>query len=1004
MRRLQERSWSAGGKGLSLARFVAGGALAAACLLLPASAVVAGTSWQWYTVDTHVHSVISGDAYPDLPIIARNAQAVGINAVMIGDHNLASSFPVSGVTANNVPMDDALSRWYPGTYGSLSSSTKALVTSPVHTGTYSLHLASTSSTAGESYERAKRGSNFRSGDDVITFSLYPTRLDPGSGLYISASVGGDQTIETPTGYTTTSGAVLPGKSNVFIYYFGAPPPSSFYGNARVVATPLSTSYCDKSFQLNSWITCTVRLDHTLPAIPTAEKPLDYDAFTELKMAAVANGGTADGYFDTYSARATAPIAAADEYTYRSTFVHNYDTSTFKIFPGVEMGVGKHTHRFNFDITSPSQFVSYQNGVDGIPTAQQTGFPTQVDHPALPGGISSSEAVSTNADGSDLMEVRLQAMIDTWDGILKKGVPLIGTWSSENHRGLFSGSSQETEVYAPALDFDSLMHSLFEGRAYMAPSSFGANHVIFNLDTGSTAPYPARYPIYLSSAQTSFHVHLAITGGISSGSSVVWITNGATSSSDSANGSYNATKSIAISGGSTYVRAELRSSGGLQTAMSEPIFFVPVAGLPSGMSYHVETVSSPTGPVYSKALTSGITASGWNSTSQQLSLTLTDTAGALAELRVATGSLAPTGVTVDGSTVAAAPDLGTFQAATGSSWFYDSAARLIYLKAKHTTTTASVVVRFGTSGGGNQAPTANPVSLNATSAVSTPWTPSVSDPNGNPLTCSIVSQPAHGAATVQTNCSSGTYTSNAGFTGADSFSYKANDGSLDSAPATVSVNVTSGGGGGGSVAFVQQKTASAASTTLPVALPAASRAGDALVAAVALAAGSSASVSSVTDSASGTWTKGPVGYLTGTNSRVEIWYRLGAPSLTSVTVTLSAAKSAAASVSEWSGVATASAVDASASGSGASSTTVATPSLATTNATDLIVGAVNYPATAASTLTSASFTSLTNFDSSTSVHGRAAYARTSSAGTYKATWTLSAVSGGNGEAILALKAA
>ncbi len=95
--------------------------------------------------------------------------------------------------------------------------------------------------------------------------------------------------------------------------------------------------------------------------------------------------------------------------------------------------------------------------------------------------------------------------------------------------------------------------------------------------------------------------------------------------------------------------------------------------------------------------------------------------------------------------------------------------------------------------GNRAPTAGPVSVNATSAVSTPWTPVVSDPNGDPLTCTLVTLPSHGTATL-TSCSGGTYTSTGGYTGPDSFTYRANDGSLNSPTATVTATVSSGGGG------------------------------------------------------------------------------------------------------------------------------------------------------------------------------------------------------------------
>jgi hypothetical protein len=213
----------------------------------------------------------------------------------------------------------------------------------------------------------------------------------------------------------------------------------------------------------------------------------------------------------------------------------------------------------------------------------------------------------------------------------------------------------------------------------------------------------------------------------------------------------------------------------------------------------------------------------------------------------------------------------------------------------------------------------------------------------------------------------------------------------------------GGGGGGPVALVQQKTAGGSGVaTLPVTLDAPSGAGNTLVATIGLAAGSSASVSSVTDSSSATWTKGPVGFQSGSNSRVETWYRLGGPSVSGVTVNLSIAKSAAVTVSEWSGVG--SVVDVSANGNGASATSVATPSLTTLNANDLVIAAINYHANTTATLASSGFTSLNDFTASTSVHGRAAYLRTTTTGSYQALWSLPVVSGGHGSAILALKAA
>jgi len=209
----------------------------------------------------------------------------------------------------------------------------------------------------------------------------------------------------------------------------------------------------------------------------------------------------------------------------------------------------------------------------------------------------------------------------------------------------------------------------------------------------------------------------------------------------------------------------------------------------------------------------------------------------------------------------------------------------------------------------------------------------------------------------------------------------------------------GGGGGGGIALVRQVAASEASnSTLAVPLTGGTTAGDGFVAAIALKAGSSASVSSVQDSSGATWTRGAAGFLTGTDSRVELWYRLGAPSLSSVTITLSAAKSAAAELSEWSGLA---AADKAAGASNASATTAATPTITTTAPFDLVIGAINYPNSVTSTLSTGGFSPLLDFGYSTTVHGRAAYDRTTGTGTYQAAWTLSGVSGGAGGAVLAL---
>ncbi|MGI8653732.1 MAG: ExeM/NucH family extracellular endonuclease [Pyrinomonadaceae bacterium] len=66
-----------------------------------------------------------------------------------------------------------------------------------------------------------------------------------------------------------------------------------------------------------------------------------------------------------------------------------------------------------------------------------------------------------------------------------------------------------------------------------------------------------------------------------------------------------------------------------------------------------------------------------------------------------------------------------------------------------------------------------------------------DAAGNSLTAVKVSDPAHGSVTLNSN-GSFTYTPAAGFSGADSFTYKANNGTFDSNTATVNINVAGGG--------------------------------------------------------------------------------------------------------------------------------------------------------------------------------------------------------------------
>jgi hypothetical protein len=86
--------------------------------------------------------------------------------------------------------------------------------------------------------------------------------------------------------------------------------------------------------------------------------------------------------------------------------------------------------------------------------------------------------------------------------------------------------------------------------------------------------------------------------------------------------------------------------------------------------------------------------------------------------------------------------------------------------------------------------ANNQAINVIKNTATPVTLTATDPNNDPLTYTIVSQPAHGGVTPTTinGPAARTYTPTTDYLGTDSFTFKANDGTLDSNTATVNINV------------------------------------------------------------------------------------------------------------------------------------------------------------------------------------------------------------------------
>ncbi len=91
---------------------------------------------------------------------------------------------------------------------------------------------------------------------------------------------------------------------------------------------------------------------------------------------------------------------------------------------------------------------------------------------------------------------------------------------------------------------------------------------------------------------------------------------------------------------------------------------------------------------------------------------------------------------------------------------------------------------------NDAPTAQGQSLTTPQGTALAVTLGGTDPDGDALTFAVLAPPAHGA--LSGTPPSLTYTPPAGYSDSDSFTFKANDGTLDSNVATVALTVTGGG--------------------------------------------------------------------------------------------------------------------------------------------------------------------------------------------------------------------
>ena len=138
--------------------------------------------------------------------------------------------------------------------------------------------------------------------------------------------------------------------------------------------------------------------------------------------------------------------------------------------------------------------------------------------------------------------------------------------------------------------------------------------------------------------------------------------------------------------------------------------------------------------------------------------------------------------------------GTFAIDSAGAWTYAaSSAHNEFAAGSTHTDTFSVASSDGTLtsvtiniAGSNDTPVANAQSFGTDKDTAVPVTLSGSDVDGDSLAFTVLSGPVHG--TLSGSGANRTYTPDPGYLGPDSFSYVANDGTLDSAAATVSLNV------------------------------------------------------------------------------------------------------------------------------------------------------------------------------------------------------------------------
>lgn len=573
-------------------------------------------------IETHVHSAFSADAVADVGVLAAAARRLGYDAVFLTDHNEGSAYQIDGHTANRRTLDEDDRGWKVFRRGVVSTSAATMENDTAYQGVRAFRLALSSPSAGTIGLWARRGPLVTAGPVILSFAVLVRHFDPETGFAATVSLGGDPEIGSTIGYTTASGEVLLDRGVTFAWTLGNPVLPASEPAQRVIVFPLPEP------RANEWTVYTIDVTAALAQLPANEQPHPFAAFLYPTLRLSAHAGSADLSVDAVVLEAQRPLPPADEFVARSQLCHTFSSDSFRVFCAQEMGQQRHTIRFDFAIEHPEEFTSFRFGTDGIPLVHNAGYPAQLNHPGST--VRLSEIREERAYGADFIEVRKPEWAALWDELLLREVPLLGSWGTDSHE-LIDPGNPATFVFARTNSLDAIVSALYEGRSFLARNTFTGT-ILLSPFAAPQAPYPARYPIFVSDQRATTAIFLRITDRIPSAARLRWIRNGTLWREETLSGhGADLAIDLPLDGPLTVLRAELLDRSGTIVAMTQPLVFRDVPGLPSSYRLHTESIEIPGGHGFTVATTRGIVAAEWDPLVEALLVTLSAPAAARVSL-------------------------------------------------------------------------------------------------------------------------------------------------------------------------------------------------------------------------------------------------------------------------------------------------------------------------------------------------------------------------------------